>query len=72
MAKGEAGASGGGSGGRGEKLSRWSGRCIHTGYPTSGAVPIRFGTYNICNGCNSGLDSALWGMSQANMDLGIF
>ena len=35
-------------------------------------VPIRFGTYNIRNGRNGGLDSALRGMSQANMDLGIF
>ena len=35
-------------------------------------VPIRFGTYNICNGRNRGLESALRGMSQANMDLGIF
>ena len=38
-------------------------------------MPIRFGTYNIRNGgnwCNGGLESALLGMSQANMDLGIF
>ena len=34
-------------------------------------VPIRFGTYNICNGRKGGLESALRGMSQANMDLGI-
>ena len=34
-------------------------------------VPIRFGTYNIRNGRNGGLEAALWGMSQANMDLGI-
>ena len=46
--------------------------CKHTGQPTSGTVPIRFGTYNIRNGRNSGLESALRGMSQANMDLGIF
>ena len=45
--------------------------CIRTGRPTSGKVPIRFGTYNICNGCNGGLEVALRGMSQANMDLGI-
>ena len=32
-------------------------------------MPIRFGTYNICNGRNSGLDAALRGMSHANMDL---
>ena len=35
-------------------------------------VPIRFGTYNIRNGRNGGLESALRGMSQAKMDLGIF
>ena len=46
--------------------------CNHTGGPTSGKVPIRFGTYNICNGRNIGLEAALRGMSQANMDLGIF
>ena len=33
---------------------------------------IRLGTYNISNGRNGGLESALRGMSQANMDLGIF
>ena len=35
-------------------------------------VPIRFGTYNIRNGRNGGLESALRGMYQANMYLGIF
>ena len=45
--------------------------CIHTGRPTSGKVPIIFSTYNICNGRNSGLEAALTGMAQANMDLGI-
>ena len=35
-------------------------------------MPIRFGTYNIRNGRNGGLESALKGMAQANMDLGIF
>ena len=35
-------------------------------------MPIRFGTYNIRNGRNEGLESALRGVSQANMDLGIF
>ena len=34
-------------------------------------MPIRFGTYNILNGRNGGLEAALRGMSQANMDLGI-
>ena len=37
-----------------------------------GRVPIRFGTYNIHNGCNGSLESALRGMSQANIGLGIF
>ena len=31
-----------------------------------------FGTYNIRNGRNRSLESALRGMSQVNMDLGIF
>ena len=35
-------------------------------------VPIRFGAYNIRNERNGGLELALRGMSQANMDLGIF
>ena len=45
--------------------------CIRTGRPTSGKVPIRFGTYNIRNGRNGGLEAALRGVSQANMYLGI-
>ena len=39
--------------------------------PTSGKVPIRFSTYNIRNGRKGGLEMALRGISQANMDLGI-
>ena len=35
-------------------------------------MPIRFGIYNIRNGRNGGLESELSGISQANMDLGIF
>ena len=35
-------------------------------------MPIRFGTYNISNGRNGGLESALRGISQAKMNLGIF
>ena len=35
-------------------------------------MQIMFGTYNIRNCRNGGLESALRGMSQANMDLGIF
>ena len=45
--------------------------CKHTKRPTSGTVLIIFGTYNIRNGRNGGLEAALRGMSQANMDLGI-
>ena len=45
--------------------------CKHTGRPTSGKVPIIFGTYNIRNIRNGGLEAALQGMSQANTDLGI-
>ena len=33
---------------------------------------ILFGTYNICNGRTSGLDSALREIYQANLDLGLF
>ena len=35
-------------------------------------MPIRFVTYNIRNGHNGGLESSLRGVSQANMDMGIF
>ena len=45
--------------------------CNPTRRPTGGTVPIRFGTYTIRHGRKGGLESALRGMSQANMDLGI-
>ena len=35
-------------------------------------MPIKFGTYNIRNGRNRGLELALRGMAQANIDLGVF
>ena len=35
-------------------------------------MPIRFGTYNIHNGRNGGLELALREMSQSNTDLDIF
>ena len=35
-------------------------------------MKIRFVNYNICNGRNGGLESALRGVYQASMDLGIF
>ena len=52
--------------------AHWLGMCKHTGQLTSGTASIRFGTYNIRNGRNGGLEAALRGMSQASMDLGIF
>ena len=33
---------------------------------------IHFISYNIWNGCNSGLESALRRMVQTNIDLGVF
>ena len=35
-------------------------------------MTIKFGTYNIRNGRNGGLESTLQRMAQANIDLGIF
>ena len=46
--------------------------CRSTGSPTRGEVPIRFGPYNIRNSHNGVLELALRGVSQANMDMGIF
>ena len=46
--------------------------CRSTGGSTWERVLIRFGTYNICNGWNSGLELSLQGISKANRDLGIF
>ena len=37
-----------------------------------GRANIRLGTYNIRNSRNRGLESALRGISQANMDVGVF
>ena len=37
-----------------------------------GRAPLRFGTYNILNGHNGGLESAVRVVSQTNMDLGVF
>ena len=42
------------------------------GESMQGRETIRFGTYNIRNVRNVGLESALRGISQANMDLEIF
>ena len=71
----DTGESGGGeeaNGGRMKKGARWWGAFKRTGGSTKEEVPIRFGTYNIRNGRNGGLESALRGMSQPNMDMGIF
>ena len=35
-------------------------------------MPIKFGTYNIRNDRNGGLEAALRGMAQVNIDLGVF
>ena len=61
-----------GAGAGAKKGDHLAGMCKHMGQPTSGTVRISFGTYNIRNGRNGGLESALWDMSQASMDLGIF
>ena len=69
------GKSGGGeeaNGGGKEKGDLWWGAFKRTRGSTKEEVLIRFGTYNIRNGRNGGLESALRGMSQANMDMGIF
>ena len=70
--KGEAGGSEEGNGDWKRKGVCWWGTCRSTGSPTSEGVPIGFSTYNIRNGRNRGLDSALWGTAQANMDPGFF
>ena len=51
---------------------RWWGTRWSTEKPTGEGVPIRFDTYNIRNGRNGGMESALRGMAQANMELVIF
>ena len=59
----------GGGGGKGD---RWWGAIRRTIGSTKAEVPIRFGTYNIRNNRSRGLESALRGMAQANIDLGVF
>ena len=53
------------------KGNRWWGALKSTGGSTKEEVRIIFGTYNIRNGRNGGLESALREISQANMDLRI-
>ena len=59
-------------GGGGEKRDRWWGAIRRNRGSTKEEVPIRFGTYNIRNGRSGGLESALQGMAQASIDLGVF
>ena len=49
----------------------WWGPLRHNRGPTEEEVPIKSGTYNIRNGPNGGLEAALRGMEQANLDMGI-
>ena len=72
MEKGEASRSEEGNGDRKRKGVCWRGMRRSTGSPTSGGVLIIFGSYNIRNRRNGGMESALRVMAQANMDLGIF
>ena len=58
-------------GGGGKKKNRWWVPLRRNRGPTEEEVPIKFGTYNIRNGRNGGLEAALRGMAQANMDLGV-
>ena len=67
---GEAGESGEG-GGAGKKKSRWWGSLRRNRGSTEEEVPIKFGTYNIRNSRNGGLETALRGMEKANLDMGI-
>ena len=67
---GKAGESGDGGGG-GKKKNRWWVPLRRNRGPTEEEVPIKFGTYNIRNGRNGGLETALRGMEQANLDMGI-
>ena len=72
MEMGESGRGEKANGGGKRKGDRWWGAFKRTGGSTKEEVPIIFGTYNIRNGSSKGLESALWGMSHANMYLGIF
>ena len=71
-AKGEAGGSEEDNGYQKRKGVRWWGTRRSTRSPMGEGVPIIFGTYNMRNGRKRGLESAIWGMAQANMDMGIF
>ena len=62
----------GARGGGREKKDRWWGPLRRNRGSTEEEVPIKFGTYNIRNGRNGGLESALQRMAQANIELGVF
>ena len=55
-----------------KKKDRWWGplRCNRGSTEEEG--PTKFGTYNIRNGRNGGLEAEIRGMAQANIDLGVF
>ena len=55
-------------------MGRYTGRGGGGGFRREAVCMIRFGfgLYNIRNGRNGGLEFVLCGMSQNNMDLGIF
>ena len=55
---------------RKRKSNCWCGTRQSTGSSTVEEVPIRFVNYTIRNRRNGGLELALHGMVQANMDLG--
>ena len=57
--------------GAGKKKNRWWGPLRPNRGSTEEEVPIKFGTYNIRNGRNGGLEAELRGMDQAKMDLGV-
>ena len=65
---GRGGRVGGRRGSRG-KENRWWGTLRRNRGSTEEEVLIKFSTYNIRNGRNGGLEAALRGMAQANMDL---
>ena len=60
------------NGGGKKEDARSCGAFKRTWGSTKEDVLMRFGTYNIRNGRNGGLELALRGMPQANMDQGIF
>ena len=67
---GEAGESGEEEG-AGKKKNCWWGPLRRNRGSTEEEVPIKFGPYNIRNCRNGGLEAAIRGMEQANMDLGV-